>query len=109
MFVIRSDNGKQITAGKVTCALAGKKLVWHGWYHKAAGCRWAIPAGAKLGRITGSLSVTAKGLTVKRKFTANVKRNASQYDSLHRHATRALAVGGKSGPPSVTHPLSSGS
>ncbi len=73
MFVIRSDNGKQITAGKVTCALAGKRLVWHGWYHKAAGCRWAIPANAKLGRITGSFSVTAKGVTLKRKFTANVK------------------------------------
>ena len=73
MFVIRSDTGKQITTGKVTCALAGKRLVWHGWYHKAAGCRWAIPTGAKLGRITGSLSVTAKRLTLKRKFTANVK------------------------------------
>ena len=73
MFVIRSDNGKQITAGKVTCALAGKRLVWHGWYHKAAGCRWAIAANAKLGRITGSFSVKAKGVTLKRKFTANVK------------------------------------
>jgi hypothetical protein len=73
MYVIRSDTGKQITTGKVTCVLAGKRLVWHGWYHKAAGCRWAIPANAKLGPIAGSLSVTAKGLTVKRKVTASVK------------------------------------
>jgi hypothetical protein len=74
MFVIRSDNGKQITRGNVTCRLAGAMPVWRGWYHRAASCRWAIRANAKLGRATGWLAVTSKGLTVRRRFTVIIKR-----------------------------------
>jgi hypothetical protein len=74
MFVIRSDNGRQITRGKVTCHLAASKLVWRGWYRRAASCRWAIRANARLGRRTGWLAVTAKGLTVTRRIKVVIKR-----------------------------------
>jgi hypothetical protein len=74
MFVIRSDNGRQITSGKVTCRLAGSKPVWRGWYHRAASCRWKIQANAKLGRTTGWLAVTSKDPTVTRRFGVIIKR-----------------------------------
>ena len=73
LSVIRSDTGERVTGGKVACALAGKRLVWRGWDHEAARCRWAIPATAELGRIRGWIAVTVDGLTVKRWFSANVR------------------------------------
>ena len=74
MFVVRSTTGKQVTTGTVTCTLAGKKLVWHGWFRKAAGCRWAIPADQKPIRLRGMITVRSGALQLTRKVAVTVAR-----------------------------------
>jgi hypothetical protein len=70
--IVRSDINEVLTQGKIKCSLHfGKRSVSgrSAWVAGLAVCGWSIPKAAKGHRLSGSVSVTYGGKTVKKSFS----------------------------------------
>jgi hypothetical protein len=75
--VVVDATGARVSSGRVTCRAAVSRKVLHarsrGFARSQAFCLWRLPARTHGRRLSGSIRITAEGVSVTGRFSARIR------------------------------------